>query len=107
MERLCKHGIGHDDPDDLEYRKSVGMEASGIHGCDGCCGADFPPVTSYRVRLTDILPPDIKWKHVPKGHVIEPHTPFLYLGETTTVWYHEGIKFATTVGVDDIYFVKD
>lgn len=37
MERICPHGIGHDDPDDLAFRKSVGVEASGIHGCDGCC----------------------------------------------------------------------
>jgi len=30
MERVCEHGVGHPDPDDLkaaEYR----------HGCDGCC----------------------------------------------------------------------
>ncbi len=37
MERVCPHGIGHDDPDDRAYRESVGREASGIHGCDGCC----------------------------------------------------------------------
>lgn len=37
MERICVHGVGHDDPDDLAYRASVGREASGVHGCDGCC----------------------------------------------------------------------
>lgn len=37
MERICSHGIGHDDPDDLAYRASVGRDASGIHGCDRCC----------------------------------------------------------------------
>ena len=37
MERICVHGVGHDDPDDLAYRKLVGLEASGIHGCCGCC----------------------------------------------------------------------
>lgn len=31
MERLCPHGVGHPDPDDLS--------ADGIHGCDGCCAA--------------------------------------------------------------------
>ncbi len=29
MERVCPHGIGHPDPDDL-YTDTV-------HGCDGCC----------------------------------------------------------------------
>lgn len=37
MERICPCGIGHDDPDDLAYRASVGREASGTHGCCGCC----------------------------------------------------------------------
>lgn len=34
MERLCPHGIGHPDPDDLKCKQSL-MEQ--IHGCDGCC----------------------------------------------------------------------
>lgn len=29
MERICPHGIGHPDPDDLY--------ADSVHGCDGCC----------------------------------------------------------------------
>lgn len=29
MERLCSHGIGHPDPDDLG--------ADLVHGCDDCC----------------------------------------------------------------------
>lgn len=29
MERICLHGIGHPDPDDLSV--------DGVHGCDGCC----------------------------------------------------------------------
>lgn len=29
MERICPHGIGHPDPDDISTDK--------IHGCDGCC----------------------------------------------------------------------
>lgn len=52
MERICKHGVGHPDPDDLEYqylrieRENPGAPAffledekrvAGIHGCDGCC----------------------------------------------------------------------
>lgn len=34
MERICKHGIGHPDPDDLRVRGGVDV---GVHGCDGCC----------------------------------------------------------------------
>lgn len=30
FERICPHGIGHPDPDDL---------GPGVHGCDGCCHA--------------------------------------------------------------------
>ena len=38
MERLCEHGIGHDDPDDYAYRRTIDPNATAIHGCDGCCG---------------------------------------------------------------------
>lgn len=58
MERICSHGVGHPDPDDLPYqieRETNRMQAQGpdglprgyyesmaedlvsIHGCDGCC----------------------------------------------------------------------
>lgn len=33
MERVCSHGIGHPDPDELNLDKN----GRGIHGCDGCC----------------------------------------------------------------------
>jgi hypothetical protein len=37
-ERVCRHGVGHPDPDDMAYRKAAGHRgAQGIHGCDGCC----------------------------------------------------------------------
>ncbi len=29
MERVCEHGVGHPDPDDLSKDT--------LHGCDGCC----------------------------------------------------------------------
>lgn len=41
FERQCHHGVGHPDPDTLEYLKvkygelHAGIE--GVHGCDGCC----------------------------------------------------------------------
>lgn len=42
LERICPHGIGHPDPDALEYHrwqtgKQNPWQAS--HGCDGCCQA--------------------------------------------------------------------
>ena len=37
FERICPHGVGHPDPDDLAYFKSIGMDFMGVHGCDGCC----------------------------------------------------------------------
>lgn len=45
FERLCEHGIGHDDHDDTVYRRSVANPAYisyiGIHGCDGCCANKY------------------------------------------------------------------
>lgn len=39
MERICPHGIGHPDPDDLNFKASLGADTRtmAIHGCDGCC----------------------------------------------------------------------
>lgn len=39
MERICPHGIGHPDPDDLAYKKSIGKLSNyeAVHSCDGCC----------------------------------------------------------------------
>lgn len=45
MERICPHGIGHPDPDDLAYKRLIAktkadymnLEYEGVHGCDGCC----------------------------------------------------------------------
>lgn len=34
MERICPHGIGHPDPDDMAIRTG---KDRGVHGCDGCC----------------------------------------------------------------------
>lgn len=35
-ERICPHGVGHPDPDDLAYNQRLGRDVS-IHACDGCC----------------------------------------------------------------------
>jgi hypothetical protein len=43
LERICVHGVGHPDPDDLAYkRRTWGADlyhrtALDVHGCDGCC----------------------------------------------------------------------
>lgn len=36
VERVCPHGIGHPDPDDLKVRI---YPSEGVHGCDGCCAS--------------------------------------------------------------------
>lgn len=33
MERICSHGVGHPDPDEL----GLSLRNRGVHGCDGCC----------------------------------------------------------------------
>jgi len=37
VERICEHGVGHDDPDSVSYFKAHNEQWAGIHGCDGCC----------------------------------------------------------------------
>lgn len=41
MERVCEHGVGHPDPDDIAHcRRTIGDEFAytrAVHGCDGCC----------------------------------------------------------------------
>jgi hypothetical protein len=40
LERQCKHGIGHPDPDSLWFMKNIlHIEGYGVHGCCGCCRA--------------------------------------------------------------------
>lgn len=38
MERICTHGIGHPDPDDLTVRT---YKHERVHGCDGCCKNNY------------------------------------------------------------------
>lgn len=45
MERMCAHGCGHPDPDDVAFQRSHPVlkgRAPGSHGCDGCCWAPEP-----------------------------------------------------------------
>jgi len=43
MERICSHGVGHPDPDHMNWYERTHEEdatwAEGVHGCDGCCAA--------------------------------------------------------------------
>jgi hypothetical protein len=35
--RVCADGIGHPDPDSLEWLHRIGVADDGDHSCDGCC----------------------------------------------------------------------
>ena len=35
-DRMCSHGVGHPDPDDVVHLQALG-EAWTEHACDGCC----------------------------------------------------------------------
>jgi len=47
MERICPHGIGHPDPDEI-------VDGIDVHGCDGCCS----PVKKHHVRCDGTHLPD-------------------------------------------------
>ena len=40
FERICPHGVGHPDPDEIEFHKKHGHDIT-VHGCDGCCNPNF------------------------------------------------------------------
>ncbi len=42
MERVCPHGIGHPDPDSLEWLRRIGVRDDGVHSCDRCCQKGRP-----------------------------------------------------------------
>lgn len=45
IERLCRHLVGHPDPDSVAYLQQLtGEEEWDIHGCDGCCTKRRPIV---------------------------------------------------------------
>lgn len=51
MERTCPHGIGHPDPDALPFFEERGITYMNIHGCDGCCTGDGPPVPGKHKKI--------------------------------------------------------
>jgi hypothetical protein len=50
MERLCKCGVGHPDPDDFTIRNGLDK---GVHGCCGCCMLPPKPPLSRIIREGD------------------------------------------------------
>lgn len=36
-ERVCRHGVGHPDPDSVSYLEPIFGEDVAVHGCCGCC----------------------------------------------------------------------
>lgn len=44
IERICPHGVGHPDPDDMAFiERSYGKataDTMSVHGCDGCCRSE-------------------------------------------------------------------
>lgn len=40
FERICRHGVGHPDPDSMAYLRSLNPRADDTHGCDGCCSGE-------------------------------------------------------------------
>lgn len=55
MERICGHGAGHPDPDDLAWRDRMGWDAPRAHRCDGCCRGKGPPPVKRVARA--VSPP--------------------------------------------------
>jgi hypothetical protein len=37
FERICKHGVGHPDPDQIDHWRAKAQLHNLVHGCDGCC----------------------------------------------------------------------
>jgi hypothetical protein len=37
FERICRHGVGHPDPDQGDYWSLSNQDYMWVHGCCGCC----------------------------------------------------------------------
>lgn len=55
MERICSHGIGHPDPDELP--------GNSIHGCDGCCVIESDLEMNHMIqkRITSRIEDVVLW----------------------------------------------
>lgn len=65
MERICPHGVGHPDPDDMAYQHEVGNDGADIHGCDGCCTDPAEYLAALDYHEEDLAMPRI-------GDVVNP-----------------------------------
>ena len=36
FERICEHGVGHPDPDQLPFWEETNQVYQAVHSCDGC-----------------------------------------------------------------------
>jgi hypothetical protein len=42
VERVCRHGVGHPDPDSVAWLERQGFGRFGCVDCDGCCRPPVP-----------------------------------------------------------------
>ena len=57
VERVCMHGVGHPDPDSMQYIKERHGPHYGTHGCDGCCKPPSPEdFEALRQRIIELGP---------------------------------------------------
>lgn len=46
VEDICRHGIGHPNPEWLAENDPTGKRHLDIHGCDGCCSGMYLSICS-------------------------------------------------------------
>jgi hypothetical protein len=68
MERRCKDGIDHPDPDDLAFKRRTGhhnVRVLAEHGCDGCCRPPRKPIqvtfVKREIPKKPLLLPVVRW----------------------------------------------
>lgn len=70
MERICPHGIGHPDPDDIAFKRRVrGDKFADLEMIHGCCGECCRGAYGVETELTDDL------SAIPKTAVMDSNDP--------------------------------
>jgi len=68
IERICPHGIGHPDPDELV----AAPYDNTVHGCDGCCDPNMLVDTHGLSTLVHMSEEDLeKWMKARNERIIE------------------------------------
>lgn len=63
VERRCRHGIGHPDPDSQAFFDRVSPNsAMGIHGCDGCCRKESESMSVWTYKRTAPKVLKVEWR---------------------------------------------